>query len=122
MRLCTLALLLVASVSWADMQFNVNWTPPDTRADGSPLPATSIAGYKLWATPPGGMDSTQVDVPPGNSFTYEYVGSPIYGEWCFTMATLDADGRESETSAPSCSTVIAVPNPPTNIIITITVK
>ncbi len=116
------ALFLSALASHANAATgDLSWTPPTMRADGTPLPATEIVGYRIeWglctATSAVPVPPTVTDVPGavlGTSLTI-----PTTGKYCFrvaTRATGDAPGEvlQSVFSPVVSKTWKAEPNPPT---------
>ena len=73
----------------------VTWTPPTTRADGSPL--TNLAGYKIFYGRMSGVYDYEIDVEGAGISTY-VVEDLVSGEWYFALAAYDSDGLESDRS------------------------
>lgn len=99
-------LLLASAPAMADVTFR--WTQPTKREDGSALPATEIAGYKLDWTLKGVAQPT-VTVPSGSSYL---LPAPA-GRVCGTLKTVDTDGLESVATAQACKW--SKPLRPTNL-------
>lgn len=80
-------------------------TPPTQRADGSPLPASEIAGYKWFVN---GVEVQQTT--DCNSF---WLLAGQEGALDVQATTVDTGGRESAMSPVTVKTFItALPNPP----------
>jgi hypothetical protein len=78
----------------------LTWTPPTTRADGSPLPADQIAGTKVFN---GDREIGVVD-GAGGSFT---TGDLTPGEHSFTVIVQDKTGAVSAPSNTATATIAA---------------
>ena len=96
MRLIVLVLLaLVAGTTLAE---TLSWTPPTTRADGTPLdPATEISEYRLAC----GEVVTSIDptVQPGSQYEYsKHEILPNYGRHECHLVAVDTDGLVSDAS------------------------
>jgi len=85
-------------------QYQITWTSPTERADGTPLPISEISHYDLYA------DGALLTAVPGGDSTFQSSMDP--GEHCFAMKTVDTDGRESVFSNEACKTLPSdsVPN------------
>jgi hypothetical protein len=87
-------LLLAFPLTANAFQFQITWTAPNTRTDGTALPPDEIGHYDLYAdgallqAVPAGESSIQISMTPGNH--------------CFEMKTVDTDGRESDFSNEAC--------------------
>ena len=101
-----LMLLLGSAIARADT-VEVSWTAPTERVDGTALPATEIAGYRLsWTL--NGTAQSDLTVPPGTSYTLD-TGTQT-GRVCLVMRTVDTDGLESVATGEVCRK--ARPRPP----------
>ena len=82
-------------------QVELNWAPPHTRTDGTPLALSEIAGYVLrmngrWLSNAISADAVTVTV------------SDLWpGEYCFQIAARDRQGRVGPFSAAHCWDVVA---------------
>jgi hypothetical protein len=103
----------------------LSYTRPITRADGSPLAATEVASYTINCTytPTGGVAAACASQAP-TSFAGTALGGTVTfvvsasGQACFTLRTVDTAGQQSAASNQACKAVtIAVPNPPTNVVV-----
>ena len=110
MKHSLLLLSLLAFASQADT-LTVRWTPPTTRVDGTALPSTEIAGYRLEWTVKGVPQSDKVVT--GAVSTYTLDTGTLSGRTCVTLYTQDTDGLESAPAQTACRN--AKPNPPTGV-------
>lgn len=98
-------LLAVASNTANAASSDTSCTPPTQRADGSPLPASEIAGYKWFVN---GVEVQQTT--DCNSF---WLLAGQEGALDVQATTVDTGGRESAMSPVTVKTFItALPNPP----------
>jgi len=86
------------------------YTPPTTRIDGTPLPASAIAGYELSGG--GLLAEISKDVIEYEALDYTL---PREGA-CFSLITKDTSGNRSE---PATACIPALPNPPVQFTVTI---
>ena len=79
---------LLVALSWLPAT-TLSWTPPTERTDGTPLSPSEINGYIIYQDdlPYMGLNDTQVTVPTSH---------------CYTLRTIDTDGRISGYSKVSC--------------------
>ncbi len=98
----SLASFSIAVQQSANGTATLSWTPPTTRADGSPL--TNLAGYKVrYGTAVGSYATTiSIDNPGVTSYMVENLSS---GTWYFVMASYDSTGLESANSSPASKTI-----------------
>lgn len=89
------------------------WTAPTARTDGTPLAASEIEGYRLRLN--GAVRTSLLSA--GSTTLVEVVSAA--GDVCAEFQTVDTDGRESTWTAPVCKTVMAAPNPPSSVTVTI---
>lgn len=91
----------------------LNWTPPTTYTDGTPLPAAEITSYRIsYGQTAGGPYGTTVTV--AGTATTTTITNLAKGTWYFVARTVASNGLESATSAQVAKTVLgtAAPNPP----------
>ena len=106
MRALALVALLVPVSSFA---LDISWVQPTEREDGTPLPVSEIAGYRLvWMLK--GQAQPDVTVPPGTTYV---LNPPFAGRVCATLQTIDTDGLESVPSNTACKN--AKPGKPINL-------
>jgi hypothetical protein len=76
----------------------LNWTVPTTRANGSPLPASEIAGYEIYVLGQnsGKTNVIVIDDPLATTYTVEGLAPDTYH---FSMVAKDTVGQLSEMSA-----------------------
>ena len=97
MKFLKLALLMLPVVALADT-VAVSWVQPTQREDGTALPLTEIAGYRLsWTL--RGVAQPDVTVPPGTAYTLVTATS---GRVCVELRTVDTDALESVPAGPVC--------------------
>lgn len=101
---------------------------PTTRVDGTPLPISEISHYVRYVTVNGVEESMDVALIEDAS-TPEYDGefdeavsadALAAGDYVFTYATVDSDGREGPRSPQGGTLTVlppfpALPNPPSGI-------
>lgn len=81
----------------------LSWTPPTSRADGSPL--SNLAGYKVyWGTREGAYPNAATILNPGIS-TY-VIEQLTPARWFFVVTAIDATGAESGFSNVASKTVL----------------
>lgn len=76
---------------------SLSWIAPTTRADGSYLPATQLAGYRIY------MGTSATDLTPlvdldDESITQYTVNNLSTGIYYFAITAFDTDGLESGLS------------------------
>ncbi|WP_339669346.1 HYR domain-containing protein [Dasania marina] len=83
--------------SWQPSTITVNWQPPATRADGSPLPITELGGYDLYivAETSGSDRVVNIANPTENSYVYSPEMADTYH---FSIASYDSNGISSVLS------------------------
>jgi hypothetical protein len=115
---------LVASAAFASSG-TLSYTRPTTRTDGTAFAATEIASYTITCTytPTGGVAAACIGLTP-TSFGGASLGGTVTftvtanGQACFTLRTVDTGGQSSAASNQACkAVVVAVPNPPTNVVV-----
>ncbi|MCF6237078.1 MAG: fibronectin type III domain-containing protein [Gammaproteobacteria bacterium] len=83
----------------------LTWTAPTTRMDGSFVPMSEIAGYRVYmgATP----DSITLVDEVVDPYTMEYQFSALdSGTYYFSVTALDTDDQESDIPEPVSKTFI----------------
>jgi hypothetical protein len=80
----------------------LSWTIPTTRADGTALTASELAGYEIYYTDDTGSVSAVVSVS-GGSTASTTVASMAPGNYSFAISAIDSAGLKS-----SLSSVVAV--------------
>ena len=71
----------------------LNWTPPTTNTDGTPL--TDLAGYKLYYGTSSGNYGSPIDV---NNVTTYTISNLTVGSYYFVVTAYDLSGNESDYS------------------------
>jgi len=77
--------------------FSLNWTAPSTRADGSPMSLSDIAGYRVYYGSSAGSYPNSVNVTDGSQ-TSVTVAGVMAGTYHVVMTTYDINGLESPYS------------------------
>ena len=89
-------------VALATGSATLNWTPPTSNTDGSPL--NNLAGYRVyWGTSPSNL-SNSVTVPNAGLATY-VVGQLTPAQWHFAVTAYTTAGSESGFSNLTSKTV-----------------
>ncbi len=84
----------------------LSWTIPTTRADGSALAASAIAGYRLFYTRDDSAPSEDTLVTiSGGTTTNTRVSLTSAGTYTFAITAVDLNGVESALSAPATITL-----------------
>ncbi|MCU7812732.1 MAG: fibronectin type III domain-containing protein [Candidatus Thiodiazotropha sp. (ex Notomyrtea botanica)] len=73
---------------------NLSWTAPSTRADGSYLSLTDLAGYKVYMGTTSDNLSALVDLSDDTITNYTVNNLPA-GSYYFAVSAYDVDGAES---------------------------
>ena len=85
---------------------SLSWTAPTTRADGTPLTASQLSGYRVYYTASGTPANADTMIPiSGGSKTSTTVALPAAGEYAFAITAIDQSGLESSFSDPVSVTV-----------------
>jgi hypothetical protein len=79
-------------------EFNLAWTAPVTRADGTPLSLSEIDGFRIYYGKSAGSYTNYSDVTDGSAQSVTVQGVPV-GTYYIVMTTLDSGGRESSYSS-----------------------
>ena len=77
---------------------NVAWTIPTTRADGSALSASDLAGYEVYYTNDSGTVSAVVPVAGGTTAS-TLVSNLASGNYYFSVSAIDTGGLKSALSS-----------------------
>ena len=88
------------------------WTPPDSREDGTPLPPEEIAGYAFMLNE---VEQPELLTGGENNLT---IITPL-GEQCGAFATEDTEGRRSVWTAPVCKIAKGLPGKPASVTVRI---
>lgn len=75
----------------------LSWTIPTTRADGTALTASELAGYEIYYTNETGSVSSVVPVSNGTAVSTN-VTSLASGNYSFSISAIDTSGLKSELS------------------------
>lgn len=119
-RYALTALLLLSGAAYA-APLNFSWVAPTQRTDGTALPTSQIAGYKVeWGTCNGALFGSPLGslIAPNTATT---ASSPNVsaGTYCGRVFTNATDGTVSASSNVGIKTVLpAPPNPPTLVTVT----
>jgi hypothetical protein len=76
----------------------LSWTIPTTRADGTALTASDLAGYEIYYTDDTGSVSAVVPVS-GGSTASTTVASMTPGKYSFAISAIDSAGLKSSLSS-----------------------
>ena len=83
----------------------LTWTAPTTRVDGSPVPMSELAGYKIYMGT--ASDAMTPVAKVSDPYTMEYQFSALdSGTYYFSVTALDTDDLESEIPEPVSKTFI----------------
>ena len=85
------------NVSASTGSFNVSWTAPTTRSDGTPMSLSDIDGYRIYYGTSRGNYTQQVNITNGAATSRTVNNLPV-GQYYLVMTTYDQDGRESAQS------------------------
>lgn len=75
----------------------LSWATPTTYSDGSPLPAASIKGYRVYSRTPSGTYGSGIQYfvsAPTTSVSVKNLNLPV-GQYYFVATTLDSSDVES---------------------------
>lgn len=75
----------------------LSWTIPTTRADGTPLTASELAGYEVYYTNDTGSVAAVVPVSSGSAISTT-VSSLASGNYSFSISAIDTSGLKSALS------------------------
>ncbi len=85
---------------------HLTWVAPSTRADGSALAASDIAGYRLFYILDGSSSSADTVVAiSGGSTTSTDLSLTSTGTYTFAITAVDSNGAESALSSPVSLTI-----------------
>jgi major membrane immunogen (membrane-anchored lipoprotein) len=76
---------------------SLSWLPPTTRADGTPLAAHELAGYRIYMGTSRTVLRPVADLDDENISKYT-VNDLESGEYFFAISAFDTDGAESAMS------------------------
>lgn len=101
------AVLALSAAAAPAAEVAVNWEPPTTNTDGSPV--TDLKGYKVYTGTSSGNYSENIAV--GDQTTYNVKGLTEGATYYFTVTAYDSAGTESNFSNEVSATVQAAPAP-----------
>jgi hypothetical protein len=78
-------------------RFNLTWTAPVTRADGTSLSLSEIGGYRIYYGTAAGSYPVSIDITDGSATSATVDNLPL-GSYHAVMTTYDSKGRESARS------------------------
>src|SRR5690606_6848197 len=81
------------------------WTAPSTRADGSPLTASDLSGYRVYYGLDTSSNQDTVITVDGGTTTSMRLTLSTAGTYVFTITAVDTSGLESSFSAPVSAAV-----------------
>ncbi len=76
----------------------ISWTAPSARADGTPLPLSEIAGYRIYFGTSRYNYGTTVAIDDGSMVQGTINNLNAGTTYYFVMTTIDTEGRESSFS------------------------
>ena len=85
--------------------FNLNWTAPTTRSDGTPLSLSDIDGFRIYYGTSRGNYSNSINVKDGSAQSAVVKDIPV-GSYYIVMTTYDVNGLESAYSSAISKTAI----------------
>lgn len=85
--------------------FNLNWTAPTTRSDGTPLSLADIDGFRIYYGKSKGSYPNSVDVKDGSAQSAVVKNIPV-GSYYVVMTTYDVTGSESRYSSAISKNVL----------------
>jgi len=77
--------------------FDLNWTAPTSRSDGTPLSLSDISGYRIYYGEYQGTYTESVDIANGTAQYAKLTNIPV-GSYYVVMSTIDGNGLESSFS------------------------
>jgi hypothetical protein len=83
---------------------SLSWTAPYEREDGTPIPMSDIAGYRVYYGSSQGDYSEIVDIADSSTMQVTLNNVPS-GTYYIVVTTYDVDGRESGYSEEVVTTV-----------------
>lgn len=83
---------------------NLAWVTPATRADGTPLSTSELAGYEIYYTNDSGSVNVSVPVAGGNTVS-AVVGNLTSGTYHFSLSAIDTSGLKSALSTVASVTI-----------------
>lgn len=97
----------------------LTWTAPTRRVDGTPLAPSEIREYRLTvANSTTGTQSPIATVAGNLTSTTVSRGTNPLGTRCYWIVVVDTQGLVSDPTGPACRTVLARPEPATNLTVT----
>lgn len=86
-----------AEDSGPNLGFQISWTNPGQRTDGSHLSSSEIAGYRIYYGKQSGNYSDYADIAATSS-SKSNISVLTSGTYYVVMIVIDEHGRESEVS------------------------
>lgn len=116
--LISLGLMLISGLAFAG-NVTIDWTPPTTCDDGSPITDCPTTGYEIWmGTSQTGTAYTKRTESPAAAAVAITLSAVGAGQKCFYMKTLSS----TKTSGESNRVCISVPAPgPRSTFINVTI-
>lgn len=108
-RLLLLAFILLPQALLAASTVQLEWLPPTEREDGTPITDDDIQKYRVYMFVNGALVDS-ADLSKTDSSAQQVITGT--GEYCYSMSTVDTDGREGRESDVQCVTIRAGINPP----------
>ena len=81
----------------ADSSATINWTAPTTRIDGTPLPMSEIAGYKIYIRDSTNILISVIEINDAYIMEYQH-SSQTSGTYSFSVTAFDQNQVESDFS------------------------
>ena len=100
-----MCILLVVACKREPPSFQLTWTAPSFRVDGSPLSLDEIAAYGLYVLPPKKAAPIEVMINSRGESENMHVweaDKPVFGKYCFYLITVDTAGLSSRNSETLC--------------------
>lgn len=83
----------------------VSWEAPTTRTDGSPLPSSELAGYRVyWGTDPNNLE--RMDQIDNQGLLSLHIANLEKGTWHFAVTAICSQGLESPKSEIGSKTIM----------------
>lgn len=112
----------------------VDWTPPVTNVDGTPVAAGQITGYNIYQGPASSSGTCTTNATPlpaadkvasvGGSVVTWTSPTLLQGNYCFAITAVDASGESQQTN--QIEAAIQPPptpltQPPGSVVVTVTI-
>lgn len=116
--LLALVSLVAAACTPADSQTSsdtITWTNPTQRVDGTAMPLSEIRETTIAWGQRGGPYTTGSVTVPAPATTVDVPRPATPGTRCYVAMTTDTGNRSSAFTNEVCKTLLAGPNPPSNL-------